>query len=64
MAGGGVTADDVAEGLFLQLGEHIEPSGTGEVVEPVVVLEMEHLGSEHIGKGGTEHAAKGLELFC
>ena len=59
----GVAHHNVAEGLLFQLGEHIQPSGTAEVVETVMVLQLQHLGAKHIGKGGAQHAAKGLEFL-
>ena len=63
MHGCGVAHHDVAEGLLLQLGEHIQAGRAGEVVEAVVVLQMQHLRAEDVGKAGAEHAAKGLELL-
>ena len=60
----GVARHDVAEGLLLQLGEHVQAGGAGEVVQPVVVLQMQHLCAEHVGEAGAEHAAEGLQLFC
>ena len=59
----GVARDDIAEGLFLQLGEYIQACCTGEVIEAVVVLQLQHLCAEHIGKAGAQHAAEGLQFL-
>ena len=59
----GVARDDIAEGLFLQLGEYIQAGCARQVVEPVVVLQLQHLCAEYIGKAGAQHAAEGLEFF-
>ena len=59
----GVAHHDVAEGLLLELGEHVQTRRPGEVVEAVVVLLTQHLRAEHIGKAGAEHAAEGLQLL-
>ncbi len=59
----GVARDDIAEGLFLQLGEYIQAGCARQVVEPVVVLQLQHLCAEHIGKAGAQHAAEGLQFL-
>ena len=63
MHGRGVAAHDVAEALLLQLGEDVQAGGAGKVVEAVVVLQAQHLRAEHVGEGGAEHAAEGLQLL-
>ena len=59
----GVARDDIAEGLFLQLGKNIQTRRAGKIVEPIVVLQLQQLGAEHIGKAGAQHAAEGLEFL-
>ena len=59
----GVARDDIAKGLFLQLGENIQTRRAGKIVEPIVVLQLQQLGAEHIGKAGAQHAAEGLEFL-
>ena len=59
----GVAGDDVAEGLFLQLGEHIQARRAGEVIETVVILQPQHLRAEHVGKAGSQHAAERLQFL-
>ena len=58
VGGIGGAADEVGDGVALELGQQGQALGAGEVVEAVVVLQGLELTLEHEVEGAAEHAAE------
>jgi hypothetical protein len=56
--GVGVAHDQLGERVALDLAQQVEAREPGQVVEPVAILQLEHLLLEHKAEGGSEHAAE------
>ena len=63
MAGVGVEADHLGEGVVLHFGEQMQAVEALQVVEAVAVLQLFELDFEHEIEGRAEHAAERHDLF-
>ena len=54
----GVAHDQLGERVALELGEHVETGGAGQVVEPVTVLQVLHLALEDVVERRAEETAE------
>ena len=63
MAGVGVEADHLGEGVVLHFGQQMQAVEALQVVEPVAVLKLFELDFEHEIEGRAQHAAERHDLF-
>ena len=63
MAGVGVEADHLGEGVVLHFGEQMQAVEPLQVVEAVAVLQLLELDLEHEVEGRAQHAAERHDLF-
>ena len=63
MAGVGVEADHLGEGVVLHFGQQMQPVEPLQVVEPVAVLQLLQLDLEDEVEGRAQHAAERHDLF-
>ena len=63
MAGVGIEADHLGEGVVLHFGEQMQAVEPLQVVEAVAVLELFELDFEHEVEGRAQHAAERHDLF-
>ena len=59
----GVALDQLGEGISFELDQQIESCGARQVVEPVAVLEVFHLGLEDVVEGRAQEPAEDRRLF-